>query len=426
MNKIFCVFLFSIVNVFSITSGQDLWKKQISPTSKNLNKLVFTDSITGWAVGDSGAILHTTNGGENWLIQQSGIDANIHSVTFPTPYSGRALAWKSDAPPYGTYILRTSDGGITWENEFFREENVFLQPVYFIDSLTGWVGAGSAGLYYTTDGGREWISSEIDSFGGFPKKDFAFLNKEYGYVCGGTFDVVGLIWRTSDGGRTWHGKPTGPEPVHKLHLRDSLLVEGIGGDFEYGVSVVRTTDAGMQWSYTELNIFGIGLGLAFRTPAEGWVSMNGGLTGKFLLTNDSGYTWVESPTPDSVYLADVVFPDSLHGYAVGQNGIILRYNGSLAAIQHASEKKKEFLLNQNFPNPFNPATTISYELYERTFVVITIYDILGKEKETLVRAEQFPGVHQVQFDGSGLPSGVYYYTLKAGQYLSARKMVILK
>ncbi|HQT92483.1 MAG TPA: T9SS type A sorting domain-containing protein [Candidatus Kryptobacter bacterium] len=85
-----------------------------------------------------------------------------------------------------------------------------------------------------------------------------------------------------------------------------------------------------------------------------------------------------------------------------------------------------FSLRQNFPNPFNPTTTISYRLSAVSRVTITVYDVLGRKVKTLVDGRQTPGEHSVTFDGRGLASGVYFYTLSAGQYLATRKMLVLK
>ncbi|MHC1736726.1 MAG: family 10 glycosylhydrolase [Ignavibacteriaceae bacterium] len=85
-----------------------------------------------------------------------------------------------------------------------------------------------------------------------------------------------------------------------------------------------------------------------------------------------------------------------------------------------------FALEQNYPNPFNPSTFIVYSLEFRGEVSLRIYDILGNEVARLVEEKQEAGRHEVSFDGSRLPSGVYFYELRAGSYVSTKKMVLLK
>jgi len=86
----------------------------------------------------------------------------------------------------------------------------------------------------------------------------------------------------------------------------------------------------------------------------------------------------------------------------------------------------EFTLLQNYPNPFNPATTINFEIPEREFVTLKVYDILGREFATLVDEEKPAGSYEVQFSASGLTSGIYFYQFQAGNYSETKKMILLK
>ena len=87
---------------------------------------------------------------------------------------------------------------------------------------------------------------------------------------------------------------------------------------------------------------------------------------------------------------------------------------------------ENFRLEQNFPNPFNPTTNIDYELGESQLVMLKVFDAVGKEVTTLVNERQYPGKHEVVFSGKGLPSGIYFYQLITKNYLTTKKMVLLK
>ena len=86
----------------------------------------------------------------------------------------------------------------------------------------------------------------------------------------------------------------------------------------------------------------------------------------------------------------------------------------------------EFSLFQNYPNPFNPSTTIRYELPKSSVVRLNVYDMLGREVSVLVNERRDAGVHEVKFDGSGLSSGVYFCRMRAGDFLSTKRMLVLK
>jgi len=85
-----------------------------------------------------------------------------------------------------------------------------------------------------------------------------------------------------------------------------------------------------------------------------------------------------------------------------------------------------YFLYQNYPNPFNPATNFGFQISNFGFVSLKIFDVLGNEVATLIREEMQPGEYNIHFDASGLASGVYYYTLKAGAFMSTKKMMVLK
>ncbi len=87
---------------------------------------------------------------------------------------------------------------------------------------------------------------------------------------------------------------------------------------------------------------------------------------------------------------------------------------------------ERFSLDQNFPNPFNPATRIRYALAEPASARLTIYDVLGREVSVLVDRPQAAGTYEVAFEAGSLPSGLYFYQLRAGRFSSIRQMSLIK
>jgi len=86
----------------------------------------------------------------------------------------------------------------------------------------------------------------------------------------------------------------------------------------------------------------------------------------------------------------------------------------------------EYYLYQNFPNPFNPTTTIIYSIPKLSFVTLRIYDVLGSEVETLINEEKAVGTYELNWNAANLPSGVYFYRLQAGSFVETKKMILLK
>ncbi len=109
-----------------------------------------------------------------------------------------------------------------------------------------------------------------------------------------------------------------------------------------------------------------------------------------------------------------------NGYDIGS------YEYNSAVNVEGKIQIPEFKLFQNYPNPFNPTTTISYQLKERSFTSIKVFDILGEEAAILVNEEEPAGRYEVNFDGSSLSSGIYFYQLYTRESLQTRKMILLK
>jgi hypothetical protein len=96
------------------------------------------------------------------------------------------------------------------------------------------------------------------------------------------------------------------------------------------------------------------------------------------------------------------------------------------SYQNISNIPKIFELNQNYPNPFNPSTTIKYALPKNEFVTIKVYDITGREIMRLVNEYKQAGYYSVNFNGSNLASGVYFYRIQAGDFISVKRMLMIK
>jgi hypothetical protein len=84
------------------------------------------------------------------------------------------------------------------------------------------------------------------------------------------------------------------------------------------------------------------------------------------------------------------------------------------------------MLEQNYPNPFNPTTTIQYSIARSEWTQVKIFDVLGREVATLVNETKPPGTYTVQWNASGIPSGVYFYRLQSGAYTETKKLIMMQ
>ena len=171
----------------------------------------------------------------------------------------------------------------------------------------------------------------------------------------------------------------------------------------------------LEWkTASELNNNGFEIERSINTRAD-FITV-GFVEGKGTTTEISNYSYI-----DNLELTGL---QSIH-YRLKQ----VDYNGafSYSSIVNVDVNIPDgFVLNQNYPNPFNPSTQISYSIAGDAFVSLKVYDFLGEEVNVLVSEYKPAGVYKVEFDASNLPSGTYFYTLKAGEFLSSKKMMLIK
>lgn len=437
----FVVNIFTVIITFVYFNNglfaADFWERQPSPTSRNLKNVFFLNNNTGWISGDSGTMIRTNNGGGNWDFQNTKVFIDIQAMYFINDRLGWAVGWEivADSSNFlGTRILKTTDGGLNWNSEMYPVPNYFMKTVFFIDSLKGFMAGAPLTLVMTTNAGVSWNSVDTDTslVLGFPIENLKFINPQVGYAAGGFRDLAGCMWETTNGGYNWTATIVGPEPMIDLYIFNPLKTFAAGGDFEYGSSIVKTFNQGVNWFYDTLGVFGVANSIDFRNQKEGWISV--GSSQKFTYTLDTGNTWTSIFTPDSIPIFDIDFSDSLHGWAVGYYGCILKYNSGVVSVSNVPENisSDDFVLYQNYPNPFNPKTIINYDLRNTNYVTLTVYDAVGKEVITLEEGIKYAGKHSVTFDGNNLPSGIYFYKLfsgspgESGNYYETKRMLLIK
>jgi len=396
-----------------------------SPVNTTLRKLSFVDSLTGWASGDAGIIIRTTDGGNSWEIQNSNVQTFITDVFFLDKNFGWATTIE-DVFPFNSVILNTTNGGESWSTNYFPNPSVYIRTIHFLDTLHGFVGGAS--IAYTTDGGNTWLDAEIDSnmVSSYPIYNFNFYNNQFGFACGGLIDRAGVVWRTTNSGMNWTAQGISADEVFDLFLFDSLNALTLSGDPEglFSMAKIKTTDAGITWSNDSLSFFGLSFAIDFRTYNEGW-SASGY---KFLVTTDRGEDWNEMATPGGAIIYDLQFTDARTGYAVGDSGVILKTDPTLLVIKNEQITPVDFVLYQNYPNPFNPVTNIKFNLEKRGIVSLIVYDYLGNEIAILLKEEKVPGSYTIKFDPTTIPlvSGIYFYQFKTRSFIQTKKMVYIK
>lgn len=188
------------------------WNEQNSGTDKNLNALWFVDINYGWAVGDGGIIIHTSDGGKTWRKQNSHCPNKIVDVQFVDRLNGWALVEKAN--DFFARVLLTKDGGQTWSTIKYKTfyNSMSSRRMFFLDKNTGWICGDFLSVYKTTNGGYTWNEQKRPEISGGLKvnlNDIYFLDKNDGWACGDR----GHLFHTTNGGTSWQRVNIG-ETIH--------------------------------------------------------------------------------------------------------------------------------------------------------------------------------------------------------------------
>jgi len=150
--------------------------------------------------------------------------------------------------------------------------------------------------------------------------------------------------------------------------------------------------------------------------------------GVFISTNN-GTNWTQRNEgfPANIIVYTVVISNNYIFAGTNNAGVYRRPLGELVGIQPISnEIPNQFSLSQNYPNPFNPNTIIRFKIKDSRLTTLKVFDVLGREVETLVNEQLKPGTYEVDFDGSKFSSGVYFYKFVAGEFVETKKMMLVK
>lgn len=404
---------------------------QQSVPNVNLNDIFFSDSLHGCAVGNSGVILYSSDGGANWLL--SNLDtstSNLASIYFLNSINGFATGYsqtiQNNKIVDNNGILRTYDGGKNWKQ--IANANYQIWPITFIDSVTGFIAGNKAFISKTTDKGESWSTMNFINGSRINLFSIGFINRNEGWAAGSTNgSFLGVLLWTENGGQNWTVIDSSISP----YIRDAQFVSTTTGFLASLDGIFKTTDGGTTWIRKYQSTF---YGLYFLNEQIGWAV---GYGGKIVKTIDGGETWIlqSNPTTDDLY--SVYFIDKNRGWAVGgwHTTILSTTDGgdnwniqysTVTSVNDSKSQPIEFTLNQNYPNPFNPSTAINYSIPKSGFVTLKIYDMLGNEVAVLVNGEKQAGTYDITFNSGNLSSGVYFYRITAGEFSVTKKMIVLK
>jgi photosystem II stability/assembly factor-like uncharacterized protein len=396
------------------------WLPQVSGTTYDLLAVHFINGFAGLIGSNSnnipnmigGEIIRTTNGGANWsrVLLDSGF--RVKDFYFINPSTGYAVG--------GLYsvtakLYKTTDAGLTWSD--ISPPNLYshLFNIQFTGANTFFAG-GVQGVYKSTDSGLNWEAVlNIPPIGSSWGKVY-FFDANTGIYTGDT----GKVHRTTNAGTSWTPVPL----ISQRLIRDFAPIDANSCILVGDSIIVRTFDRGVSWVNLLLPQNRPFYAVHFVNPSTGYMT---GLVNVWKSTN-SGLIWFPIQTSQYKRYYATYFLDQNTGYVVGDSGIVFKTTtGGVIGIEPVStEIPKEYSLYQNFPNPFNPTTSIRFAIPQVAYVRLTVFDMLGKEVEVLVNENLSPATYELKWDAGKHSSGVYFYRLSTQDFQQVKKMSVIK
>jgi ligand-binding sensor domain-containing protein len=274
---------------------------------------------------------------------------------------------------------------------------------------------GSSGIFRSTDNGGNWTEA------GLPDNDLLCLAiNSQGDIFGGTYDNG--AFRSTNNGASWIDINNGLTN----HFVFSFAINASGHIFAGTDSgVFYSTDNGANWRQTGLSRYVI---TALAINSRGHIFAGTAHSG-VIRSTDNGVSWtqINSGLTDTDVWCLAINPQGQIFAGTNGGGVFRSVQSTITSIDEiVVELPLSFTLEQNYPNPFNPSTTIRFSLPIAAEVILKIVDSLGREVEILINGKLNPGEYSIPWNAVGQTSGVYFYRLRAGDFVQTKKLVLLK
>ena len=445
MNKIIYFLTVSFLLIPWEFISQPRWVNLPGIPQSNSRKddLFFINVNTGWVVTNQGQVYKTSNGGFNWLQQNTPVGGSwLRCVGFTDSLTGFIGIY--DSTFGNAALLKTTNAGVNWLKvtnlpspkpkglcgmSVIRNTNV----IYAVGRIEG-----PATVLKTTDAGLNWTNINISSYA-TRLIDCYFISQDSGFIVGanggpGWEQTNAVILFTSNGGTNWIYRENSPrtnEQFWKISFSSSLNGVASLNIQEDTLFFYKTSNGGINWQRYGFKLSSgtyFTQGIGFINENTGW--LGGDFYNQYTYeTTNGGLNWTANNFGFEVnrirFLSDTL------GYAGGSGVYKYTSETNIGIPNINGETPVIFKLKQNYPNPFNPETKIQYNVPVGSWVSIDIFNSLGQKIKTVYEGFESAGTYTISWDGTDfngnvMSSGVYFYTFLAGKFSETKKMILVR
>jgi hypothetical protein len=393
---------------FLIQNCQSQWV----PTNGSTGGFVFCFAVSGtnlFAGTLNGGVFKSTDNGVNWSAVNSGLsNPNVNALA--------VLGTNLFAGTYGGGVFLSTNNGANWTSAGLL--NQYVQS-FAVSGTNLFAGTNNGGVFLTTNNGISWTTVGLTTL---------YINA---LAVSGTNLFAGTnngVFLSTNNGNTWTAVNNGLtyQQVFTFGVSGTNLFAGTNG------GVFLSTNNGTSWTAS-----GLASLYVYSFSVSGTNLFTGTDGGVFLTTNNGSFWFNKNQGFNPVPKVYAILAANDYVIAGTDNQSVWRRSLSeVISVQNIStEIPSKYSLSQNYPNPFNPTTKIKFELPSLEgygvrrgvgLVKLTVYDVMGREVQTLINENLQPGTYESSFDASTLNSGVYFYKISAGDYSETKKMLMIK
>ncbi len=423
------IFAGTVDGIFRSTDSGESWSEcsnglgswDIEAMAIDSNEQIFAGTIPNT---QNNGVYKSTNDGDNWTY----VGLNNNAIYSLAAASTNCLI----AGVYGG-IFRSTNNGTSWLFYYIYGMPSYSVVGYLVVTPDNYIFAGTDfGIYRSSNYGADWYNVGAGILNTAEVTSLA-VNPE-GYIFAGTSEGV---FESADKGSSW------------IEINDSLVNSNTR-------SLTSNSDG---YIFAGTNGRGVSRSIRSTLPLPGQPALISPEDGSIVNADTLLCIWtacapavtnyrLERAT-DSLFMTNLLVDTTLTSTSTVTRGLagnttywwsVSAKNGAgwgeystsrsfqviMTGVDKADKVPADFELLQNYPNPFNPATKITYSVPQLAYVTMKVFDMLGREIETLIKQEKQAGTYELTWNAENLPGGVYFYQMKAGEFIQTKKMILLR